>query len=215
MWPFNKSKNSNKRTKPRFARSYTGAKASRLLADFLSPSSSADKEIRPALRTLRDRSRQLSRNEPFAQRALQIFRTNVVGEKGLHFQSKARNLPRQGELVGDLDAVGNDIIERQFKKWGHAGNCEVTGKFSWIDVQNLVIEGLVRDGEVLIRHIRNAENPFGYSLQLLEPDFLDEEYNTTNSDNGNRIVMGVELNKFNRPEAFWCFKGPDHPYDDL
>ena len=166
MWPFNKSKNSNKRTKPRFARSYTGAKASRLLADFLSPSSSADKEIRPALRTLRDRSRQLSRNEPFAQRALQIFRTNVVGEKGLHFQSKARNLPRQGELVGDLDAVGNDIIERQFKKWGHAGNCEVTGKFSWIDVQNMVIEGLVRDGEVLIRHIRNADNPFGYSLKF-------------------------------------------------
>ena len=74
---------------------------------------------------------------------------------------------------------------------------------------------MVRDGEVLIRHIRNAENPFGYSLQLLEPDFLDEEYNTTNSDNGNRIVMGVELNKFNRPEAFWCFQGPDHPYDDL
>ena len=74
---------------------------------------------------------------------------------------------------------------------------------------------MVRDGEVLIRHIRNAENPFGYSLQLLEPDFLDEEYNTTNSDNGNRIVMGVELNNFNRPEAFWCFQGPDHLYDDL
>ena len=171
IWPFKKQKET--KTKPRFARSYTGAKASRLLADFLSPSSSADKEIRPALRTLRDRSRQLSRNEPFAQRALQIFRTNVVGEKGLHFQSKARNLPRQGELVGDLDAVGNDIIETQFKKWGRAGNCEVTGKFSWIDVQNMVIEGLVRDGEVLIRHIRNADNPFGYSLQLLEPDFLD------------------------------------------
>ena len=89
-----------------------------------------------------------------------------MGEKGLHFQSKARNLPRQGELVGDLDAVGNDIIERQFKKWGRAGNCEVSGKFSWIDVQNMVIEGLVRDGEVLIRHIRNADNPFGYSLKF-------------------------------------------------
>lgn len=56
-------------------------------------------------------------------------------------------------------------------------------KFSWIDVQNLAIEGLARDGEVLIRHIRNADNGFGYLLQLLEPDFLDEEYNTTNSDN--------------------------------
>ena len=89
-----------------FARSYTGAKASRLLADFLSPSSTADKEIRSALRTLRDRSRQLSWNELFAQRALLIFRTNVVGEKGYYFQSKSRNLSRQGELVGDLDAVG-------------------------------------------------------------------------------------------------------------
>ena len=146
MWPFNKSKSSNKRTKPRFARSYTAAKASRLLADFLSPSSSADKEIRPALGHLEIGQDNFHRNEPFAQRALQIFRTNVVGEKGLHFQSKARNLPRQGELVGDLDAVGNDIIEREFKKWGKPGVCEVTGKHSWIDVQNLVIEGLVRDG---------------------------------------------------------------------
>ena len=57
MWPFNKSKSSKKHTsKPRFSRLYTEAMKSRLLADFLSPSSSADREIRPALRTLRDRS---------------------------------------------------------------------------------------------------------------------------------------------------------------
>ena len=62
MWPFNKSKSSKKHTsKSMFARSYTGAKASRLLADFLSPSSTADKEIRSALRTLRE-SRKLQSN---------------------------------------------------------------------------------------------------------------------------------------------------------
>ena len=42
-----------------------------------------------------------------------------------------------------------------------------------------MVEGLVRDGEVLIRHIRNADNAFGYSLQILEPDFLDEEFKTS------------------------------------
>ena len=104
IWPFKKQKET--KAKPRFARSYTGAKASRLLADFLSPSSTADKEIRSALRTLRARSRHLSWNELFAQRDLLIFRTNVVGEKGFHFQSKSRNLSRQDELVGNLDAVG-------------------------------------------------------------------------------------------------------------
>ena len=72
---------------------------------------------------------------------------------------------------------------------------------------------MVRDGEVLIRHIRNAENHSG-STQFLNR-FLDEEYCTTNHDNGNRIVMGVELNRFNKPEAFWIFQGPDHPYDDF
>ena len=72
IWPFKKQKET--KAKPRFARTYTGAKASRLLADFLSPSSSADKEIRPALRTLRDRSQQLARNEPYANRALQILK---------------------------------------------------------------------------------------------------------------------------------------------
>ena len=212
MWPFSKK---SEPKKPRFARSYTGAKASRLLADFLSPSSSADKEIRPALRTLRDRSRQLARNEPYANRALQIFRTNVIGDQGLYFQSKARNLPSGNETVGSLDTVGNEILESNFKKWCRPGNCEVTGKHSWIDVQNLAIESLIRDGEMLIRHIRNADNPFGYSLQLLEPDFLDEEYNGTNPANKNRIIMGVEINAFNRPEAYWIFKGPSHPFDDL
>ncbi len=107
IWPFKKQNKT--KPKPRFARSYSVAKANRLLADFFSPSSSADKEIRPALRTLRDRSGQPSRNEPFAQRELQIFRTNVVGEKGLLFQSKACNFPRHGEFVGELDAISNDI----------------------------------------------------------------------------------------------------------
>ena len=133
----------------------------------------------------------------------------------MHFQSKARNLPVNGETLGSLDTAGNDIIETNFRRWCRPGNCEVTGTHSWIDVQNLVVEGLVRDGEVLIRHIRNADNAFGYSLQILEPNFLVEEFNTSNPDKGNRIVMGVELNNFIRPEAFWCFQGPDHLYDDL
>tara|TARA_Y100000589_G_scaffold280014_1_gene276217 strand:+ start:302 stop:481 length:180 start_codon:yes stop_codon:yes gene_type:complete len=59
-----------------------------------------------------------------------------------------------------------------------------------------VVEGLVRDGEVLVRHIRNADNPFGYAIQLLEPDFLDKDYNVK-TENGNRVVMGVEVNKVN------------------
>ena len=76
----------------------------------------------------------------------------------------------------------------------------------------MVIEGLIRDGEVLVKHVRNSDNKFGYSLQFLEPDFLDEDYNQTLA-NGNRIVMGVELSSVNRPIAYYLHSGT-HPYDD-
>ena len=100
--------------KPIYARSYQAAKASRLLADFLSPSSSADKEIRNSIRTLRDRARELCRNEPYAQRALQIFRTNVVGENGLHFQSK------RGTYLDRTKSSAN-LISKETISSNHAG----------------------------------------------------------------------------------------------
>jgi len=194
-----------------YQRNYSGAGTGRLLSGFLGNSTSADSEIRPALRKLRDRCRQLARNEPIAAKALQIFRTQVVGDKGLHLQVRARNIPRPGQLKGDLDMSGNDIVERAWKEWSQKGVCEISGRHSWIDAQQLVQESLVRDGEVLIKHIRNADNRFGYAMQFLEPDYLDEEYNVP-AKNGNKVVMGVELNQYNKPVAYHLHDGA-HPYD--
>ena len=81
MWPFKgeipdligrESKPPTKAETPKRKRSYLGNQVSSLLSDFLSPATSADTEIRGAIRRLRDRSRQLSRNNPYAKRALQV-----------------------------------------------------------------------------------------------------------------------------------------------
>ena len=199
-------------------RNYLGNQVSSLLSDFLSPATSADTEIRAAIRRLRDRSRQLARNNPYAKRALQVYRTMIVGHEGLTFQSRARNLPLvngrpdPNTAQGPLDQVGNARIERAWKEWSQLGNCEVSGKLSWVDVQQLVIESVQRDGEVLVKLVRDKSLPFGFGLQVLEGDYLDEQYDTTLA-NGNRIIMGVELNRFHRPVAYHLFVGPDHPLD--
>ena len=133
-----------------YRRNYTGANTSRLFSSFMGNSSSADKEIRPALRKMRDRVRQLSRNEPIATKALQIYRTQVVGDKGLRLQVRARNLPTKDSPKGSLDVSGNDIVETLWKEFCQKGICEITGRHSFIDAQQLVIEGLIRDGEVLV-----------------------------------------------------------------
>ena len=48
-------------------RAYQGALVSRLTSDWMSSQLSADAEIRNSLRKLRDRSRELVRNNPYAR----------------------------------------------------------------------------------------------------------------------------------------------------
>ena len=178
-----------------YKRQYAGASTGRLFADWLSPYTTADKEIKDSLRTLRNRSRALARNESIIARYLNLLSSNVVGNHGIRLASKGRN------DNGDLDIIGNGIIEDAFLEWADLGICTANGRQSWIDCQNLFIKSLARDGEVLIRHLKTDENRFGYQIQFLEADHLDDEYNSNNPSNGNRIVMGVELNSFNKPLA--------------
>ena len=193
--------------KPSRKRSWGGAKAGRLFADFLTSSKSADAELRYDLKVLRDRCRQLSRDDPYSKRFLKILSTNVIGSNGIGLQLKARNDD------GRLDSAGNAIIERAWRRWGKKGVPTVDGKMSWLDCQRMFIESVARDGEVLIRHLRNADNPSGYAIQFLEADHLDEQFTPKARSDGSRISMGVELNGFDKPLAYHLWN--NHPHNDL
>lgn len=192
------------RKKPLKKRSYAGANQGRLFADFVASSRSADEEIKGALKVLRNRCRDLTRNNPYARRFIGLAKANTVGDRGVTLQVKARN------DNGAMDNLGNDQIELAWKKWGKLGSCTVDGRMSWVDAQRLFIENLIRDGEVLVRLVRYP-NQFKFSLEFIESDLLDEEYNVT-LPNGNRIRMGVELDSFNRPTAYHLFTA--HPGDN-
>ena len=159
-----------KKNRPINLRTYAGANKGRLFADFFSNSKSADAELAPALRTLRDRSRELARNDSYVKRYLALLSANVIGTKGIRLSCKAR------DDNGQLDIVGNQIIEREFAKWCKKESCTVTGKLSFIDAQKLFVETLARDGECLVKHVRTKDNPYNYSIQFIEADHLDEEY---------------------------------------
>ena len=58
-------------------RGFDGAAGSRLFNDFLSSSRSADGELRYSLKTLRERARELSRNNDYARRYIQLLLTNL------------------------------------------------------------------------------------------------------------------------------------------
>ena len=63
-------------------RNYGGARGGRLFGDFVGSSFSADSELRYNLEVLRNRSRELVRDNEFAKRYINLIKTNVVGDKG-------------------------------------------------------------------------------------------------------------------------------------
>lgn len=194
-----------RRRKPQKVRRYDGAKSSRLTSFFAS-TKSVDAEIRYDLRTLRDRCRDLARNNDYARRYVNLMLTNIVGENGVTLQSKARN----SDGTHDLNA--NRHIEDAWRLWTKKGSCTVDGKLSFLDCQKLVVQQLAVDGECLVHLVRNVRNPFGFSLRIIDPDFLDEEYNEI-LPNGDEIRMGVEQSPDGKVKAYHLFRA--HPHEDV
>ena len=143
-------------------RTYAAANKGRLFNDLFDSERSADSELRPVIKVLRSRSRDLSRNNEYAKRYLNLIKSNVVGDRGYTLQVKATG----GD--GRLDQNGNDSVEMAFKKWGRRGNCTVDGKLSWLDVQKLAIESLCRDGEVFIVKHRGADFHDSFALEFID-----------------------------------------------
>lgn len=175
-------------------RSYDAARVNRLNHDFTVVNTSSNFEMRRSLRYLRARSRNLARNNDYVKKFLSMVRNNVAGPVGMKLQVRAR------DHKGELDQVLNRAIEGAWKQWSHCENASLNGKLSWTEIQRKHINAMARDGESLIR-IFDADNPFGFALKFYSADWLDETYNTR-LPNGNRIIMSVELDEYDKPVAY-------------
>lgn len=181
-------------------RQFLAGQISRLTESWTTTATSLDYDLKRSLRIMQARSRDLFQNEPYAKKFMIMAKTNVVGPTGFALQVKITESTANGKVT--LDKLAGTAIEKSFKKWCKPGNCDVTGKMSFLDIQNLFLSGQIREGEVLIRKItgKNA-GEFGFMLQVLDIDRLDTEYNYS-SEGGNEIRMGVEVNSFGKPIAY-------------
>ncbi len=179
-------------------RAYQGALVSRLTQDWMSSQLSADAEIRGSLRKLRDRSRELVRNNPYARQAKRTTQINIVGT-GMKFQSLV--LQQRG---GKRDQRVNNLIEEKWAEWSEANSCDCAGKYSFHQFEWLAAGALCESGEAIFRIVRK---PFGESnvpiaLQMIESDLLDEEYDDKLLNKNNEWRNGVEVDEWGRPVRY-------------
>jgi len=185
-------------------RAYDILKPNRLNSDFLAPVESADMTIKGKLKKARGLSRNLCANDPYAKKFLRLLAINVVGPHGVGLQNKAK------DADGEPDRVANEEIEAAHKDWGKRGNASTNGLLSWLSMQTLATTSVARDGEIFFRKVENFPNKYGFALQPLEADMVDDELNGT-SRNGNEIRMGVEIDSWGRPVAYYVLT--KHPGD--
>ena len=186
-------------------RGFAAAGNEHYLADFTGTSLSMDAELVAGLRKMRMRSRTLSQDNDYGIKFLNMVKNNIVGPKGFTLQARTK------KGGGDLDSADNAYIEAEFAKWGRAQSCTMTKKMSWLDVQNLFIETVARDGEALCIINYGKRLDYGISLQMVDIDRLDESYNHV-LENGNRIRMGVEQDQYGAPVAYHLLT--EHPGDE-
>ncbi|WP_083607490.1 phage portal protein [Thalassospira sp. TSL5-1] len=176
-------------------RSFSGARADRLMSDWVGEIGPLNDNLKNDLVKLRSNSRRLAMNNDYFKQFLRMVRRNVVGPSGIKLQNRCR------DANGKLDIFANEVIENAWSDWGKKGVCTVCGKYSWFDVLCAVALNLPRDGEVLLREVRGFPNKFGYALQLIPADALDHRL-TTGLANGSDILMGVERDKWLKPVAY-------------
>lgn len=186
-------------------RMYGGATFDRLTTDWLASATSQDSETYSSLRALRNRSRQLCRDNDYAKNAIRSIKNNVIG-RGIRMQAKVK-LQRGDKLNENL----NEQIEREWRRWCRAQRCDVAGKLSFEDIERMAMGGVAESGEIFVRLVRqkfgDSRVPLG--LEMIEADQCMEWRNGYNGDN--QMRMGVEMDQWKRPVAYWFF--PNHPGD--
>jgi lambda family phage portal protein len=181
------------------ARRYEGAAAGRRVDSWRASGTSANAEIGPDLQKLRDRHRDLCRNNPWAARAVSAVVANTVGY-GITAKFEGRT------------KTATSKFRDAWKAWAETTECDADGRHDIYGLQSLIDRTVEESGECIVRaRWRLSSDPLTVPLQIqvLEPDYLD--LSKTQQNGGNRIIQGVEFDGIGKRRAYWLF--PEHPGD--
>lgn len=178
-------------------RRYNAAASGRRTDGWQAYGTSANGELSNALHKLRDRSRDLARNNPYARRAMKTIATNTVGS-GIRPKVKA-----EGRIL--------KRVSKEWEEWAETTECDFDGQHNIYGLQRLVMRSVAESGEAIVRKRRGGK--YGIQLQVVEADFIDTSKTMQQLTDGGYIIQGVEFNANGKRVAYWMFD--HHPGDSF
>jgi lambda family phage portal protein len=184
-------------------RAYDGASRGRRTQGWRTNLTSADAEVASGGDLLRQRSRDLVRNNPHAAKIVTTHADYIIGS-GI--------VPR---AATDNPAL-NDTINKLFDTWTR--NCSPDGATDFYGLQYLAVREMIEGGDVFARkRMRKKVDPLPgqkpedqivpLHVQLLEAEFLDRQ---KNGPVGRNIASaGIEFDNVGGRRGYWLFA--QHP----
>lgn len=177
-------------------RSLQAGMTDRLTSSWTVSDQTINMSLLKTLKASRARSRDFVVNNEYGRKFIALVRANIVGHAGFSLKFDCRE-------NGKPDPQDSARIARAFARWSRRGQCDVTGQLSFTALQRLAITMIARDGEVLIRKVTGkGRGVHRFQLQVIAGHLLPEDLNRDLAG-GNRIRMGVELNREDKPVAYW------------
>lgn len=169
---------------------YEGAKQGRRTDGWVTLSTDADTESQSVVYRLRDRARDLVRNNPYAASAVDVRSTEVIGA-GIVAEVEHKGLAKMWEI----------FVE----------NCDADGALDFYGMQALIERCRMESGEVLVRFVNVARTSdeikqglVPVQLRVMEPDFIDQSRDGR-AENGNTIRYGIEYDASHRAVAYYLY----------
>jgi len=180
---------------------YESAGVSRRTLRWNAPTLSPNAGVLPNLTTLRDRSRNATRNDGYAAGVINKLVYNIVGT-GLKPLSKAE------------DGTFRKAIHALWLRWTDESDAD--GLLDWYGQQQQAVRCWLEAGEVFLRlRPRLASDRLSVSMQVqvIEPELVPHDYNAFNGRN--RIRAGIEFNPIGKRVAYYVYAQRPDSFSDF
>ncbi len=174
--------------KPQKRAFYEGGRITKANRDFWNANSPFETTASPDRDILRARARWLHGNNPIMANIDKTIVNNVIG-RGIKLQSKT------GSKRVDEE------VEKLWQEWEKRDNCDLTGRLNFADLQRLILEQRMVDGEIFIYKKITRDKNFPLKLQLIEADRLNKFKTDWN------VIDGIEIDEDGRPVKIHIVNG--------
>jgi lambda family phage portal protein len=175
-------------------RRYEGAAKGRNASDWLGVSSSSNIEIQRDMVTLRNRSRELGRNNPYIKNWLRIMPNNIVGVGIIPtpvILSRGGNAAKMKEI---------------WKIWAEDVRCDYDQRFDFYGLQHQILKTVFQSGEcIIVRRRAKSTYAIPVRLQVLEADYIDNSKFSLSNEYGGLTWYGIEFNGDGDRVGYWLW----------